>query len=194
MDIKQIKIDKIKPYEKNDKKHPKSQLKKIADSLTAFGFNQPIVVDKSNTIIVGHGRYEAAKLLGMTEVPVLTINITDEKAKAYRLADNKLNESDWEMELVIDELKGLSMQMLSLTGFDNDLILEPENKDEEIPEDVKSNTKFGDIWQLGDHRIICGDSTSPETISKLLDGKTADMTFTDPPYNIGYTGDKAKKL
>lgn len=193
MDIKQIKVDKIKPYEKNAKKHPKSQLKKIADSLKEFGFNQPIVVDKSNTIIVGHGRYEAAKLLGMTEVPVLTINITDEKAKAYRLADNKLNESDWEMELVIDELKGLSMQMLSLTGFDNDLILEPENKDEEIPEDVKSNTKFGDIWQLGDHRIICGDSTSHETISKLLDGKIADMTFTDPPYNIGYTGGQGKR-
>jgi ParB-like chromosome segregation protein Spo0J len=149
MDIKQIKIDKIKPYEKNAKKHPKSQLNKIANSIKEFGFNQPIVVDKSNTIIVGHGRYAAAKLLGMTEVPVLQIEISEEKAKAYRLADNKLNESDWEMELVIDELKGLSMQMLSLTGFDTDLLLEPENKEDEIPEVTKSNTKLGDVYQLG---------------------------------------------
>jgi DNA modification methylase len=195
MEIKQIKIDKIKRYEKNQKKHPKSQIKKIAESIKAFGLNQPIVVDKSNTIIVGHGRYEAAHLLGMTEVPVLTVDLSEEQAKAYRLADNKLNESDWDMELVIEELKGLSTEMLALTGFEADLTLEPENKDDSVPEvkTGKPNTKLGDMWQLGDHIIVCGDSTNEETITKLLAGQKADMTFCDPPYNIGYTGGAGKR-
>lgn len=113
-----MKIDQIKPYSKNAKKHPEEQIKKIANSIKEFGFNQQIVVDKDNTIIVGHGRYEAAKLLGLEEVPVLQVDLTEERAKAYRLADNKLNESDWEMELVIEELKGLSEEMIDLTGFE----------------------------------------------------------------------------
>jgi len=195
MEIKQVKIDKIKRYEGNQKKHPKSQIKKIADSIKEFGLNQPIVVDKSNTIIVGHGRYEAAHILGMTEVPVLTVDLTDEQAKAYRLADNKLNESEWDMELVINELKGLSTEMLELTGFDADLTLEPENKDDDIPEikSGKPNTKLGDVWQLGEHLITCGDSTNSETIEKLLGGQKADMTFCDPPYNIAYEGGAGKR-
>lgn len=190
MKIEQIKIDKIKPYSKNAKKHPKAQIKKIADSIKEFGMNQPIVVDKSMEIVVGHGRYQAAHYLGMTEVPVLVVDLPEKKLKAYRLADNKLNESDWEMELVIEELKDLGIGMISLTGFESDLILEPESKDDDIPDIPKSKptTKVGDIWQLGDHRIICGDSTNPEVIEKLLDGNKADMTFCDPPYNVDYQG------
>lgn len=100
-------IELIKPYDKNAKKHPKKQIQQVANSIREFGFNQPIVVDKNNEIIVGHGRLEAAKLLGLKEVPVITVDLTEEQAKAYRLADNKLNESEWDMGLVIEELKGL---------------------------------------------------------------------------------------
>ena len=103
---------KIKPFEKNAKKHPDSQLKQIAQSIKAFGWQQPIVVDKAVVIIVGHGRLEAAKLLGLEDVPAITVDLTEEQAKAYRLADNKLNESDWEIKLAIDELKELSKEGL----------------------------------------------------------------------------------
>jgi len=188
MDIKQIKIQDIHPYEKNAKKHSKKQVHQVANSIKEFGFNQPIVIDKENVIIVGHGRYQAAVFLGMTKVPVLQIDISEEKAKAYRLADNKLNESEWEMELVITELKGLSTTMLDLTGFDKDLILDTEPKDDMIPEKVKASTKLGDVYALGDHRLICGDSTDEKVFEKLMDGVKAEMTFTDPPYNVDYQG------
>ena len=110
-------IDAIRPYEKNAKKHPKKQVEQVANSIREFGFNQPIVVDKDGVIIVGHGRYEAAKYLGYEEVPVLEVDLDEERAKAYRLADNKLNESPWDMDLVVEELKELSIPMLELTGF-----------------------------------------------------------------------------
>lgn len=109
-----IAIDTIKPYERNAKKHPIKQVQKIANSIREFGFNQPIVIDKDGIIIVGHGRYMAAKILEMTEVPVIKIeNLSKEQVKAYRLADNKLNESSFDMDLVIQELKDLDM-----SGFD----------------------------------------------------------------------------
>lgn len=108
----------ITPYESNAKKHPKKQLKQIAESIREFGFNQPIVVDKKGVIIVGHGRYAAAtEILEMPRVPVMTIDVNEEQAKAYRLADNKLNESDWDMELVLPELGSLTTPMVELTGF-----------------------------------------------------------------------------
>lgn len=160
----------IKPYEKNAKKHPKKQVEQIATSIKEFGFNQPIVVDKNNIVIVGHGRLEAAKLLGLTDVPVITVDLTEEQAKAYRLADNKLNESDWDMQLVIEELKGLSEPMLELTGFDKDLIIEPDEKDDEIPENAPPVAKLGDVWALGRHRLMCGDSTDKEAVSTLMGG------------------------
>ena len=127
-----MKIENIKPYEKNAKKHPKKQVEQIAKSIKEFGFNQPIVIDKKGVIIVGHGRYEAAKLLGLSDVPVIEVELTEEQVKAYRLADNKLNESEWEMDLVIEELKGLSEEMLDLTGFDKDLVLNENDFGEEF--------------------------------------------------------------
>jgi site-specific DNA-methyltransferase (adenine-specific) len=150
-----MKIENIKPYEKNTKKHPKKQVEQVAKSIKEFGFNQPIVIDKKGVIIVGHGRYEAAKLLGLSDVPVIEVELTEEQAKAYRLADNKLNESEWDMDIVISELKGLSDDLLDLTGFDKDLIIEPENKDDEVPgvpEEPKS--KLGDLYELGNHSIM----------------------------------------
>lgn len=184
-----MKVSDIKPYSKNAKKHPKKQVEQVAESIKEFGFNQPIVVDKNNVVIVGHGRLEAAKLLGMTDVPTITVDLTDEQANAYRLADNKLNESEWDMKLVIEELKGLSEPMLYLTGFDKDLILEPDEQDDvvpEVPEEPKS--KLGDLYELGQHRVLCGDSTKLEDVERLMDGKKADIVVTDPPYNTGMEG------
>lgn len=182
-----MKISEISPYRKNAKKHDKKQIAQIAASIKAFGFNQPIVVDKDNVIIVGHGRYEAAKVLGLEEVPVMQVALNKEQASAYRLADNKLNESEWDMSMVIEELKELSMEMLELTGFEKDLIVEEDDKDDIVPVDAPAIAKLGDVWQLGDHRIICGDSTDPTTYRKLVTGM-ADLVFTDPPYNVGYKG------
>tara|TARA_Y100000034_G_scaffold93142_1_gene112688 strand:- start:679 stop:1269 length:591 start_codon:yes stop_codon:yes gene_type:complete len=114
-----IDIKKIKPYEKNAKKHPASQIKQIADSIKRFGFKQPLVLDKDNVIVVGHGRWEAAKIVGLKEVPCISAeDLTPEEIKAYRLADNKLNESPWEMGLAVGDLKELDEDLFSLTGFD----------------------------------------------------------------------------
>lgn len=181
-------VSEIKPYEKNAKKHPTKQVKQIAASIKEFGFNQPIVVDKNNVVIVGHGRLEAAKLLKIEDVPVITVDLTEEQAKAYRLADNKLNETDWDMGLVVEELKGLSAAMFDLTGFDEDLLLEDEAKDDAMPEEVQTVVKLDDLWDLGGHRLLCGSSTDEVVVDRLMDGKKAQMVFTDPPYNVDYTG------
>jgi DNA modification methylase len=192
--IVEVKVAKLKPYKKNAKKHPKKQIQQVADSIKEFGFNQPIVVDKDNVVIVGHGRLEAAKLLKMETVPVMVADLTDEQANAYRLADNKLNESDWDMDLVIEELKGLQQPMIDLTGFDADLIIEPDEKDDEVP-DVPDEpvSKLGDIYQLGEHRLMCGSATEIEDVEKLMDGKKADMVFTDPPYGVSYQSNMRTK-
>lgn len=133
----------ITPYTKNAKKHPKKQVEQVANSIKEFGMNQPIVVDKQGVIIVGHGRYEALKSLGweIKDEYIKVVDLTDEQANAYRLADNKLNESEWEMSLVIDELKGLSNEMLDLTGFEKDLIINPDDlgTDFSLPRGEKSD-------------------------------------------------------
>ena len=181
----------ITPYSTNAKKHPKKQVAQIAASIKEFGMNQPIVVDKQGVIIVGHGRYEALQLLGWDMKPewILTVDLTEEQAKAYRLADNKLNESEWDMKLVIEELKGLSAEMLDLTGFDKDLILEADEKDDEVPDvPEEPQSKLGDLYQLGTHRVLCGDSTKVEDVERLMDSRKADLYLTDPPYNVAYEG------
>ena len=185
-------IENIKPYEKNAKKHPKKQIEAVAKSIKEFGFNQPIVLDKDNVIIVGHGRFEASKLLGLKDVPTITVDLPEDKVKAYRLADNKLNESEWDMSLVIEELKGLDDTMFDLTGFDKDLIIEPDEKDDEVPEvPEEPQSKLGDLYELGGHRLLCGDSAKVDDLEKLMNGHKADMVFTDPPWNVNY-GDTQK--
>jgi site-specific DNA-methyltransferase (adenine-specific) len=188
--MKNYPIGKIKMYEKNAKKHPENQIKKIADSISEFGFNQPIVIDQNDEIIVGHGRYLAAKKMGLKEVPIVRKeNLTEEQVKAYRLADNKLNESDWDMDLVFDELKGLSDEMVQLSGFDMSYLEVEEddfNADEEYEKIIEPKTKVGDVYQLGDHRIICGDSTDVSVYEKLMGNEKAQLIFTDPPYNVDY--------
>jgi len=184
---------KITPYILNAKKHPKKQVEQVANSIKEFGMNQPIVVDKQGVIIVGHGRYEALQSLGMEikDEYIKVVDLTEEQAKAYRLADNKLNESDWDMNLVMEELKGLSEDMLELTGFDSDLIIEADEKDDEVPETPEEpKSKLGDLYELGGHRVLCGDSTKIGGVEMLMDGKKADMVFTDPPYGVNYEGIK----
>lgn len=185
MQIISRKIEDIKPYDRNAKKHPKEQVKKVADSIREFGFAQPVVVDKDGVLIVGHGRLDAAKLLGLKEVPSITVDLTKEQADAYRLADNKLNESEWDMKLVVEELKGLSAEMLDLTGFDKDLIIEPDDKDDTIPEvPNQAVSQIGDLYELGNHRLLCGDSTNLQDVERLMNGARADCVFTDPPYAL----------
>jgi DNA modification methylase len=193
----------IQPYADNAKKHPEKQIQLIANSIQRFGWQQPIVVDKNGIIIVGHGRYTAWQKHpeGMDE-PWVTDNegntisgkqgreLTAKEVKAYRLADNKLNESDWDLELAIEELKDIDDPALQeLTGFDMDLLLEPEEADDAVPDTPKEpKSKLGDLYQLGPHRVLCGDSTKMEDVERLMDGKKANITFTDPPYLMAFKG------
>lgn len=181
----------VMPYSKNAKKHPKKQIEQVANSIKEFGMNQPIVVDKQGIIIVGHGRFEACKHLGWSNEEILkhvkVVDLTEKQAKAYRLADNKLNESDWDMELVIEELKELTPEEIDLTGFDKDLIIEADEKDDEVPEiPEEPKSKLGDLYELGQHRVLCGDSTDESAINRLTKGELLDISFTSPPYNVGH--------
>jgi site-specific DNA-methyltransferase (adenine-specific) len=179
-------IGEIKPYPKNAKEHTKAQVKKIAASIKEFGWGQPIVVNKDGVVIVGHGRLLAAKSLGMETVPTLTVELDEERARAYRLADNKLNESAWDMDIVIEELKALSAGMLDLTGFDENLILETKEDKPDISTVTVPRSKIGDLYELGEHKLLCGDSTDENVYRRLLGDEKARMIFTDPPYGVDY--------
>jgi len=202
MKIENIEIGKIGAYAKNAKVHSKKQIQQVANSIKRFGFVQPIVVDKNNEIVIGHCRFEASKTLDLKEVPCLKVeNLSDKEISALRLADNKLNESNWDMNLVIDDLKGLDLDLLDLTGFDKDLLIEPDEKDDVVPENVPSRSKLGDLYELGQHRLQCADSCDSGAVSALCGGNRAQMCFCDPPYNVDYAGgtnvrgtDKERKI
>lgn len=188
MEIIELDIKDLKPYANNAKKHPEAQVEHIANSLREFGWKQPVVVDSFNVIIAGHGRVLAAKKLGWNKVPcIYADDLTDDQIKAFRLADNKTAESDWDFDLLMPELDSIDLDM-SLFGFDfSDGQSADEDADiveDEIPEGVESVAQEGDIWQLGRHRLICGDSTDPNIIDALMDGAEADLLLTDPPYNV----------
>jgi site-specific DNA-methyltransferase (adenine-specific) len=202
MIVEQKALTDIKPYIKNPRK--KWDIQKVAQSIKEFGFQQPIVVDSGGTIIVGHGRYEAAKLLKLNSIPVTIADLPPEKAKAYRIADNKTNEfSEWDISLLQQEFTDLldANFDLELTGFDHDelesLITGEKaglTDDDAVPELLdEPKSKLGDIYKLGEHRLMCGDSSIINHVEKLLDGTRPDMVFTDPPYNIDYQGVKDKK-
>lgn len=191
-------IDEVTPYENNPRNNDQA-VDAVANSIKEFGWQQPIVVDKNMIIIVGHTRYKAAKKLGLTKIPVVVAtNLSDEQAKAYRLADNKSGElADWNEDLLTDELGGIDDIDMSDFGFDN--LEEPESEDvqdddfdEEPPEEPKS--KLGQVFQLGRHRLMCGDSTNAVDVQKLMGGVQADLLLTDPPYNVGYTGKQKSKM
>ncbi len=193
-----VKIEKLKPYENNARTHSEEQVEKISRSIKEFGFINPVLIDSNFGIIAGHGRVLGAKKLGMEEVPCLFVeDLTDEQKRAYILADNKLAlDAGWDDEILRQEIKALADLDfdVSLTGFEledfdfnqTDIEFEEDDYDveEKLPEIPKA--KYGDIYQLGNHRIMCGDSTSQNDIDKLLDGAVMDLCVTDPPYNVNY--------
>ena len=184
MKIIEIEIGKLLPYEKNAKKHPKEQVAKIAASIKRFGFQQPLVVDKDNVVIIGHGRLEAAKKLKYESVPcTIADNLSKDEINALRLADNKLNESEWDMEIVNMELEGLDEELKELTGFEPMEVLEAQEDDFDTTPPEEPKSKLGDLYQLGEHRLLCGDATKIEDVERLMGGENAELLFTSPPYS-----------
>lgn len=194
MEVKNRKLSSITAYGKNAKKHDKTQINNVAESIKQYGFVQPIVIDRDGVIVIGHCRAMAAKKLGMEEVPCVCVDdLTPEQVNALRLVDNKSNESDWDFDLLAEELPELD---LSSFDFDWGLpeITEEVIEDEapEVDEDAEPIAKLGDIWQLGRHRLMCGDSTDKDAVLKLICGAEIDMVFTDPPYNVAFNGRSGK--
>ena len=193
-------VTELIPYVKNARTHSDSQVNQIASSITEFGFTNPILVDGDRGIIAYHGRLMAAKKLGLNQVPVVILDhLSESQKRAYIIADNKLAENaGWDEELLANELADLKEENfdLDLIGFEDqeleklfsNLYESDENEEEEdIPEVSETPiAKAGDIWLLGDHKLICGDATKLETYRALLTNELADMTFTDPPYNVDY--------
>ena len=186
MQIIEKNIKELIPYEKNPRKNDQS-VDKVANSIKEFGFKVPIVVDKNNIIVCGHTRYKAAKKLKLAVVPcVVADDLTEEQIKAYRLADNKVGEdSEWDIDLLGEELDDILDIDMSDFGFDlSEEEEEIEVIEDEVPEDVEPVAKMGDIWQLGRHRLMCGDSTSVTDIDKLLNGVHCELYLSDPPYGV----------
>ena len=210
-DIRLRPIADLKPYPRNARTHSKKQIRQIAKSIQEFGFTNPILIDAEGGIIAGHGRIEAAGLLGLEEVPTIRIDhLSEVQKRAYMLADNKLAENaGWDEGILAEELGALMADDLDfdveITGFSiaeiDGLIegLAPEEPgdpaDDALPEDAPARCRPGDIWQLGRHRLICADALDPETVGLLMDGAKARMVFTDPPYNVpidGHVGGSGK--
>ena len=187
MQIVEKGIKDIKPYEKNPRKND-SAVDAVANSISQFGFRVPVVIDKDNIIVCGHTRYKASKKLGLDKVPcVVADDLTEEQIKAYRLADNKVSEfAEWDIDLLGEELDDIFDIDMSDFGFDlsEDEEEETEVIEDEVPQEVEPVAKIGDIWQLGRHRLMCGDSTSVDNMNKLFDGNTIDLVLSDPPYGI----------
>ncbi|WP_370321917.1 site-specific DNA-methyltransferase [Oricola sp.] len=203
----------LRPWTKNARTHSKKQIRQIAQSIREFGFTNPVLIDRENTILAGHGRVEAAKLIGMGEVPCIRLEqMTPEQKRAYVLADNKLAlNAGWDEDLLAEELQALMDVDLDfdveITGFsvaEIDSLVEgaaPEEPgdpaDDVLPDldEGPARCCVGDIWQLGHHRLICGDALDPDVVAALMDGQTARMVFTDPPYNVpidGHVGGSGK--
>jgi len=201
--VEYVPIRSVKPAKGNTRAHPPDQIQEIGKSIEAFGWTKPIIVDERRDILAGHGAYQAALQLGLTEVPIIARHgLTQAQKRAYRTADNKIGEnSAWDMKLLgaeLGSLKDMGFDM-TLTGFkpgEIEAILRPppsQHDEPPVPE-AKGPTvsKVGDTWILGEHRLICGDSTKPSTYEALLDGRQAAMVFTDPPYGISYEAPSGK--
>jgi len=202
MKINNIAIDKLIPYHNNPRKD--QAVDKVASSINEYGFQQPIVVDKNMVVVVGHTRLMGAKKLGLKKVPTVIADLSETQAKAYRIADNRINEdSTWDMELLNLEIAGLSEVDfdLDLLGFDSSeldkLLVNDEEyltDEDEVPEPPKEpKAKHGDIYQLGEHRLMCGDSTEIDDVDKLMNNKIADLVNTDPPYGVNYQSNMRTK-
>jgi DNA modification methylase len=199
--IEQRAVADLIPYASNSRTHSDAQVAQIAASIKEFGWTNPILIDGEGSVIAGHGRLLAARKLGMEEVPAIVLDhLTKAQQKALVIADNQLAlNAGWDMDLLKAEIEGLKLEDfdIDLLGFDDkflDGLLEPEPTEgltdedavPEVPETPK--TVLGDVWVLGNHRLMCGDSTSIDAVEKLMDGRKADMVFTDPPYGVDYQG------
>ena len=197
MQISDVDIQAVVPYARNPR-HNEAAISKVAASLQEYGWRQPIVVDGDMVVVAGHTRLEAARNLGMKTVPIhIAKGLSPEQIKAYRLADNRVGqEAGWDNKLLRLELEELKFAdfSLNLTGFDGDelteLMSDPKEgltDPDEVPELPKEPTaKRGDLWLMGNHRLLCGDSTNQTDLDILLNGQKADMVFTDPPWNVNY--------
>jgi DNA modification methylase len=202
--VEMLPLDSLRPWAKNARTHSKKQVRQLADSIRRFGFTNPVLIDRTNTMLAGHGRVEAAKLIGMTEVPCLRIEgMTEAEKRAYVIADNKLAlNAGWDEQLLAEELKGLLAEDVAfdvgLTGFsiaEVDSLVEGlsveeagDPRDDALPEEAPVRCRPGDLYALGPHRLLCGDALDAKALALLMDGETADMVFTDPPYNVPIDG------
>jgi len=206
MNIEYTLVRELQPYPNNARTHSKKQVRQIANSIKRFGFNNPVIVDERKQVMAGHGRVEAAKLLGLHAVPTIKLShMSEEEKKAYILADNKLAmKASWDREILAIELQGLVDHGfdIELTGFETpeiEVILdearEANEPDEAGPEDAAPQyqadstvTQVGDLWVLGQHRLLCGDAREQSSYDALLEGVAAEFVFTDPPYNVKIDG------
>ena len=205
LEIEHLPVADLRPYSRNARTHSPKQIVQIAASIREFGFTSPVLIDSSKTIIAGHGRVEAAKQLGLDTVPAIRLDhLSEDQKRAYILADNRLAEkAGWDREILAIELQHLVLVEtgfdISITGFEmaeiDVLIGEGQDAGKDDPADkvpaVEAGpavTRVGDIWNIGHHRLICGDATDAATYARLLDGATAQMVFTDPPYNVKIDG------
>lgn len=201
-------IHSLVPYEANARIHSEDQVRQIADSIARFGFNNPILIDSQGVIIAGHGRLEAAKLLGMETVPVAVIgHLTDVERRAYIIADNKIAlNSGWDIQSLANELIQIDTGELDLTitGFSNEeladilaSIKEPEEygAEDSVPAPARiPKVSLGELYLLGENRLLCGDSTIIDSVARLMNNEKADCVFTDPPYNVDYEGSDGQKI
>jgi DNA modification methylase len=202
--LEHLEPDGLQPWERNARTHSKAQVRQIAKSIETFGFTNPVLIDKDCKILAGHGRVDAAKLLGLATVPCIRLeHMTPDEKRAYVLADNKLAlNAGWDEDLLaqeLDALQGLDLDFdLEITGFsiaEIDTLVDGLNPEEpNDPEDdnlvsvAPRRCAVGDVWQLGRHRLVCGDSLDPKVIATLMDGQIARMVFSDPPYNVPIEG------
>ena len=195
--FKNLTVASLVPYERNARTHSSAQVEQICRSIKEYGFTNPLLVDEQNRIIAGHGRLQAALALRLTEVPCMVLSgLTDAQRRALVLADNKIAlNSGWDNDMLATELAELKLEGydLTLTGFSLEEIdaftptLEPENDPDDVGDlPAEPKTKPGDVYVLGPHRLVCGDSTSMDNLDKLMRGELADMCWTDPPYNVAY--------
>lgn len=194
MQIIEKKLEELKVYENNPRNNDKA-VNAVAESILQFGFKVPIVIDTNDVIVCGHTRLKASKKLGLDTVPcIVADDLTEEQIKAFRLADNKTAElAEWDVSKLEEELKELAEMDFDMSAFEFDVadIEEPkEVVEDDVPDvsDCEPITQLGDIWKLGEHRLMCGDSTDKETVERLMDGAKADLLVTDPPYNVAYEG------
>lgn len=189
--IVMLPVSEVRPYDKNPRKNTNA-VKFVKASIEQFGFKVPIIIDSNRVIVCGHTRLLAAKSLGMSEVPcIMADDLTDDQIRAFRLADNKVGEfAEWDMDLLGDELDAIADACdIDMGDFGFDLSGDDEETEiveDEVPEEVEPVCKKGEIWQLGEHRLMCGDSTSADDVAKLMEGSKANLLFTDPPYGVSY--------